>query len=94
VPRLFTGLAVPPAIADALTLYQGGLPGARWIDPDDFHVTLRFIGDIDASTADDVVEALSAMRARPALTVTLAAEQAAGALRLGEPGCGADRSPG
>jgi 2'-5' RNA ligase len=72
VPRLFTGLAVPPAIADALTLYQGGLPGARWIDPDDFHVTLRFIGDIDASTADDVVEALSAMRARPALTVTLA----------------------
>jgi RNA 2',3'-cyclic 3'-phosphodiesterase len=71
VPRLFTGLAVPPAIADALRAWQGGLPGARWIEPGDFHVTLRFIGDVDATTADDVVEALSEMRVRPALTVTL-----------------------
>ncbi|MBN4094501.1 MULTISPECIES: RNA 2',3'-cyclic phosphodiesterase [Methylobacterium] len=71
MPRLFTGLAVPPAIADALRAWQGGLPGARWIEPGDFHVTLRFIGDVDATTADDVVEALSEMRVRPALTVTL-----------------------
>ncbi len=71
MPRLFTGLAVPQAVAEALEVYQGGLPGARWIDPDDFHVTLRFIGDIDARTADDVVEALAEMRTRPALTVTL-----------------------
>jgi RNA 2',3'-cyclic 3'-phosphodiesterase len=71
VPRLFTGLAVPQAVAEALEVYQGGLPGARWIDPDDFHVTLRFVGDVDATVADDVVEALSAMRARPPLTVTL-----------------------
>ncbi|MCJ2050938.1 RNA 2',3'-cyclic phosphodiesterase [Methylobacterium sp. J-070] len=71
MPRLFTGLAVPPAIADALKAYQGGLPGARWIEPGDFHVTLRFIGDVEAATADDVVEALSEMRPRPALTVTL-----------------------
>ncbi|MET3411353.1 RNA 2',3'-cyclic phosphodiesterase [Methylobacterium sp. 1030] len=71
MPRLFTGLAVPPAIADALRAWQGGLPGARWIEPGDFHVTLRFIGDVDATTADDVVEALSEMRIRPALTVTL-----------------------
>jgi RNA 2',3'-cyclic 3'-phosphodiesterase len=71
MPRLFTGLAVPPAVAEALRAYQGGLPGARWIEPGDFHVTLRFIGDVDPHTADDVVEALSEMRARPALTVTL-----------------------
>ncbi|MCJ2067838.1 RNA 2',3'-cyclic phosphodiesterase [Methylobacterium sp. J-030] len=71
MPRLFTGIAVPPTVAEALEAYQGGLPGARWIDPDDFHVTLRFIGDIDASTADDVVEALAEMRTRPPLTVTL-----------------------
>lgn len=71
MPRLFTGLAVPPAIADALRAWQGGLPGARWIEPGDFHVTLRFIGDVDATTADDVVEALCEMRVRPALTVTL-----------------------
>ena len=71
MPRLFTGLAVPQAVADALTVFQGGLPGARWIEPGDFHVTLRFIGDVEAPEANDVVEALSEMRARPALTVTL-----------------------
>lgn len=71
MPRLFTGLAVPAQIADALRAYQGGLPGARWIEPGDFHVTLRFLGDVEATTANDVVEALSEMRMRPALTVTL-----------------------
>ncbi|MEE7503635.1 RNA 2',3'-cyclic phosphodiesterase [Methylobacterium mesophilicum] len=71
MPRLFTGLAVPPAVAEALKAFQGGLPGARWIEPGDFHVTLRFLGDVAAATADDVVEALAEMRARPALTVTL-----------------------
>ena len=71
MPRLFTGLAVPQAVTDALTVFQGGLPGARWIESGDFHVTLRFIGDVEAPEANDVVEALSEMRARPALTVTL-----------------------
>ncbi|KAA0124151.1 RNA 2',3'-cyclic phosphodiesterase [Methylobacterium sp. P1-11] len=71
MPRLFTGLAVPQAVAGALRAWQGGLPGARWIEPGDFHVTLRFLGDVEAPVADDVVEALSEMRARPALTVTL-----------------------
>ena len=78
-------------IAEALPLYQGGLPGARWIEPADYHVTLRFLGDVEATTAEDVVEALAEMRARPALTVTLDGprpvrrRQAAGALRRGRP---------
>ena len=28
-------------------MLRGGLPGARWIDPENYHVTLRFIGDVD-----------------------------------------------
>ena len=68
MPRLFTGLAVPPHVADALKAYQGGLPGARWIEPRDFHITLRFLGDVEATVADDVVEALGEMRTRPPLT--------------------------
>lgn len=71
MPRLFTGLAVPPDIADALKAFQGGLPGARWIEPGDFHVTLRFIGDVEAPEANAVVEALGEMRMRPAFTVAL-----------------------
>jgi len=71
VPRLFTGLAVPPEVAEALRLYRGGLPGARWIEPGDYHVTLRFLGDVEVPVAEDVLEAMAEMRSRPALTVTL-----------------------
>jgi 2'-5' RNA ligase len=59
MPRLFTALEVPAQIAFSLSLLRGGLPGARWIDPENYHVTLRFIGDIDNRTADEVVRALA-----------------------------------
>ena len=54
MPRLFTGLEIPSALADELALMRGGLSGARWIDVENYHLTLRFIGDIDDSTADEV----------------------------------------
>ena len=47
MPRLFTGLEIPEDIGHSLSSLRGGLPGARWIDPENYHVTLRFIGDID-----------------------------------------------
>lgn len=69
MPRLFTGLEVPRLLADQLSLLQGGLQNggnkARWIDRDDFHVTLRFIGDIDHAMAREVVLALDAVRRGP-----------------------------
>ncbi|GJE62019.1 RNA 2',3'-cyclic phosphodiesterase [Methylobacterium trifolii] len=71
MPRLFTGLEIPPALGDALARYRGGIPGARWIEPADYHITLRFLGDVDADVAEDAVEALAEMRPRPAITVTL-----------------------
>jgi 2'-5' RNA ligase len=71
MPRLFTGLAIPTEIAEALRIYRGGLPGARWIEPADYHVTLRFLGDVEVPMAEDVLEAMAEMRVRPALTVTL-----------------------
>lgn len=71
MPRLFTALAVPPAIADALAPFRGGLPGARWIEPSDYHVTLRFLGDVPLAVAEDAAEALSEVRPRPAIGLTL-----------------------
>jgi RNA 2',3'-cyclic 3'-phosphodiesterase len=58
MPRLFTALELPPEIVFSLSLLRGGLPGARWIDPENYHVTLRFIGDIDEPTADEIAHAL------------------------------------
>ena len=70
MPRLFTGLEVPRLIGDQLSLLQGGLEGARWIDLENFHVTLRFIGDIDHGTAREIVSALDRVRRGP-MTLTM-----------------------
>jgi RNA 2',3'-cyclic 3'-phosphodiesterase len=70
MPRLFTGLEVPADIGQALSAYRGGLPGARWVDPENYHVTLRFIGDIDEGTATDVYAILGEGRRRGPVTVT------------------------
>ena len=41
--RLFIGLSLPDAISDQLIDLYGPLPGARWVHPDDLHLTLRFL---------------------------------------------------
>ena len=46
----------------SLSLLRGGLPGARWIDVENYHITLRFIGDVDARMADDLVHQLDRIR--------------------------------
>lgn len=64
MPRLFVGLEVPDDIGDRIALLRGGIPGARWIDVENYHITLRFIGDIDDITADDVADCLLRIRRR------------------------------
>ncbi|GGH30102.1 RNA 2',3'-cyclic phosphodiesterase [Alsobacter metallidurans] len=70
MPRLFTGLEVPPEVASALASLRGGLVGARWIDVENYHVTLRFMGDIDDHYARDVYHMLADVRRRP-ITLTI-----------------------
>jgi 2'-5' RNA ligase len=62
MPRIFTGLEVPLDIARHLSMLRGGLPGARWIDPENYHVTLRFIGDVDDVVAHEVASMLGRVR--------------------------------
>lgn len=70
MPRLFTALELPGPVAASLALLRGGLPGARWIDPANYHVTLRFIGDVDGHMAREVCGALARV-ARPGFTLAL-----------------------
>jgi 2'-5' RNA ligase len=62
MPRLFTGIEIPRDIGDRLALLRGGLPGARWIDRENYHLTLRFIGDIAMDVANEVAGALDRVR--------------------------------
>jgi 2'-5' RNA ligase len=59
MPRLFVGLELPEEVANVLSGLRWGLPGARWTDPSDYHLTLRFIGDIDRRTAREIEDELS-----------------------------------
>ncbi len=65
MPRLFTGLELPGPIAARVALARGGVVGARWMDPADYHVTLRFVGDVDGSVAHDIAETLGEIRRPP-----------------------------
>ena len=62
MPRLFTGLEIPAALGQSLSLLRGGLPGARWIDPENYHLTLRFIGDVDDEIAQEIAWLLVKVR--------------------------------
>lgn len=62
MPRLFTGLEVPESLGLSLSFLRGGLHGAKWIDVENYHVTLRFIGDVDERLADEIAEEMSRIR--------------------------------
>ena len=64
MPRLFTGLEIPKSLGESLSMLRGGLPGARWIDPENYHLTLRFIGDVDDSLAREIAWLLGQVRRR------------------------------
>lgn len=68
--RLFVALPVPADVRHVLTGLQNGLPGARWTDPENFHLTLRFIGEVDFGMAEDLAHTLMRIDA-PGFDVTL-----------------------
>lgn len=68
--RLFVALEIPDDIRDCLDALCMGVPGARWVEPENMHVTLRFIGDVGGAVCEDVVDALLAVRA-PSFELTL-----------------------
>ena len=68
--RLFVAIDLPESVTDSLERICTGLPGARWIDPDQYHLTLRFIGEVENGVGDDLDAALAGISA-PAFDLTL-----------------------
>ena len=62
MPRLFTAIEIPAPVGNAIAMARGGLPGARWIDPEFYHLTLRFIGDVDDVVAREAAFILGQVR--------------------------------
>ena len=62
--RLFVGVELPEDVRERVAALCAGVPGARWVPPENLHLTLRFIGEVDGGEADDIYHALSAVRPR------------------------------
>jgi 2'-5' RNA ligase len=70
--RLFVGLELPWELRRRIGMLAGaGIPGARWVPEENYHVTLRFIGEAPRYLAEEIDHALGALRA-PAFTLALA----------------------
>jgi 2'-5' RNA ligase len=63
--RLFVGIRFPPQLKLRLSLLCSGVPAAKWVDPGNFHLTLRFIGEVGEDLAADIDAALARLRALP-----------------------------
>jgi 2'-5' RNA ligase len=59
MPRLFTAIELPDEVRDELYRLRMPLPGARWIEPQNYHVTLRFVGDIQNREAREFIANLA-----------------------------------
>ena len=92
MPRLFTALEIPRDAALSLSLLRGGLPGARWIDVENYHLTLRFIGDVEGHVADEIANALDRVR-RPSFPLALSGVGAFGSKKPHSIWAGVTASP-
>jgi 2'-5' RNA ligase len=93
--RVFVGIRVPPELAGLIADFGRAnfqrAPGVRWSDPNDLHITLKFLGGVQPAVLEDVRSRLTEIRMRP-FKVSLAGAgffEAAGilfveALRTGE----------
>src|SRR5688500_14504232 len=63
--RLFVAIRPPEPIRDLLTDAMEGVPGLRWQDDEQLHLTLRFIGEVERPLAEDLALALGGVRFDP-----------------------------
>ncbi|MEJ2690628.1 MAG: RNA 2',3'-cyclic phosphodiesterase [Deltaproteobacteria bacterium] len=60
--RLFVAIDFPEDIIQQLTRMCYGLPGARWVDEDQLHLTLRFIGEVDGAQLKEIKDELATIK--------------------------------
>lgn len=63
--RLFIGLKVPNQAAKTLVELQSGVKAARFSPIENFHITLRFIGDLDDLQTNELINQLGRVRHAP-----------------------------
>ncbi len=63
MPRLFVAIDLPDSIKDRITeLCSFGLPGVSWVKYEQYHLSLRFVGEVDENSRERIGTALSKVR--------------------------------
>ena len=62
--RLFVAIDPPEKVQKVIARLAYGLPGARWVETEQLHLTLRFIGEVDGGELRDIDIALGRIRAK------------------------------
>jgi RNA 2',3'-cyclic 3'-phosphodiesterase len=65
--RLFVGLDLPPSCKLKLVSLDPRLAGLRWLTEEQFHLTLSFLGDVEANAEVRLQKALREVRVPPFL---------------------------
>jgi RNA 2',3'-cyclic 3'-phosphodiesterase len=64
--RVFVGLDIPEDIRAAIARYMDGLrnfaPEVRWVKPESFHVTLKFIGEQSSDQVEGIKRELATVK--------------------------------
>ena len=64
--RLFVGIDIPDEIRQRIARYVEGVrgfaPDARWVKPETFHVTLKFLGETKPETAEELKRELTKLQ--------------------------------
>lgn len=60
--RLFVGIALPEEVRVELGTLCSGIPNARWVRPENLHMTLRFIGEVGEDVAEDIDDSFREIR--------------------------------
>ncbi len=63
--RLFASLELPEAVRERLAGLCCDVPGARWTDPEQMHLTVRFIGEVEEHVFEEIRHGLGSVRVEP-----------------------------
>lgn len=63
--RLFIGIKIPDEVSKTLSPLQSGVREARFSPIENFHITLRFIGDLDLQNTEELAQKLYDIKQAP-----------------------------
>lgn len=63
--RLFIAIELPDDLKMALARLRADVPGARWVPPEQLHLTLAFLGEVEEKAAGELGERLALIQTPP-----------------------------